>query len=192
MPHQVPYKYYTYDSLLDKKVVDFILEEFNKPENFHDALVGSGNGQQNDGIRKTKISFLPRNHWINNMLWHYVVDANEANYKFDLTFVSPCQLTNYNVGDFYTWHSDEDVYNVMLPDSEYMRKLSFTIQLSDWDEYEGGQVQLMTDFKSPPIVMPRSLGSITFFDSRLMHRVLKVTKGNRKSLVGWVMGPRWK
>lgn len=192
MPHQVPYKYYTYDSLLDKKVVDFILEEFNKPENFHDALVGGGGGRQDDRIRKTKISFLPSNHWINNMLWHYVLDANEANFKFDLTFVSPCQLTNYNVGDFYGWHHDEDVYNVMLPDSEYMRKLSFIVQLSDWDEYEGGQVQLMPDFKSSPLVIPRSLGSITFFESRLMHRVLKVTKGNRKSLVGWVMGPRWK
>ncbi|NBU78239.1 MAG: 2OG-Fe(II) oxygenase, partial [Sphingomonadaceae bacterium] len=28
--------------------------------------------------------------------------------------------------------------------------------------------------------------------SRTMHRVLKVTKGTRKSLVGWTVGKRWK
>ena len=30
------------------------------------------------------------------------------------------------------------------------------------------------------------------FDSRTKHRVLKVTKGTRRSIVGWVVGPRWK
>jgi PKHD-type hydroxylase len=30
------------------------------------------------------------------------------------------------------------------------------------------------------------------FDSRTPHRVRKVRSGLRKSLVGWVVGPRWK
>ena len=40
--------------------------------------------------------------------------------------------------------------------------------------------------------VPRKRGTIVLFDSRTMHRVLKVKKGVRKSIVGWTVGPRWK
>ena len=39
---------------------------------------------------------------------------------------------------------------------------------------------------------PKQKGIIAFFDSRTPHRVRKVKSGMRKSLVGWVVGPRWK
>ena len=74
---------------------------------------------------------------------------------------------------------------------ELVRKLSFSLQLSDPDDYEGGNVQLM-DEAGNAYVVPRQRGSIVLFDSRTQHRVLKVTKGVRKSLVGWTVGPRWK
>ena len=38
----------------------------------------------------------------------------------------------------------------------------------------------------------RQRGAIILFDSRTRHRVLKVRKGVRRSIVGWVLGPRWK
>ena len=41
-------------------------------------------------------------------------------------------------------------------------------------------------------LVPRRRGTIVLFDSRTSHRVLKVTKGIRKSIVGWTVGPRWK
>jgi predicted 2-oxoglutarate/Fe(II)-dependent dioxygenase YbiX len=38
-------------------------------------------------------------------------------------------------------------------------------------------------------IVPRKRGTIVLFDSRTQHRVLKVTKGTRKSsIVGWVVG----
>jgi PKHD-type hydroxylase len=74
---------------------------------------------------------------------------------------------------------------------ELVRKLSFAMQLSDPDDYEGGNVQLMDEMGNAYVV-PRQRGSIVLFDSRTQHRVLKVTKGVRKSLVGWTVGPRWK
>ena len=74
---------------------------------------------------------------------------------------------------------------------ELIRKLSFSLQLSDPDDYEGGNVQLIDD-SGKSYFAPRKRGSIILFDSRAQHRVLKVTKGVRKSIVGWVVGPRWK
>ena len=74
---------------------------------------------------------------------------------------------------------------------EMVRKLSFAMQLSDPDDYEGGNVQLLAE-DGHSYIMPRKKGTIILFDSRTQHRVLKVTKGIRKSIVGWTVGPRWK
>ena len=79
----------------------------------------------------------------------------------------------------------------MKKNCELVRKLSFTLQLSHPDDYEGGNVQFI-DENGDNYVAPRQRGSIVLFDSRTQHRVVKVKKGVRKSIVGWVLGPRWK
>ena len=71
---------------------------------------------------------------------------------------------------------------------EMVRKLSFAMQLSDPDDYEGGNVQFLDEFWNSYFA-PRKRGTIVLFDSRTSHRVLKVTKGTRKSIVGWTVGP---
>ena len=65
------------------------------------------------------------------------------------------------------------------------------MQLSNHDDYEGGNLQIMGD-DNKSYFAPRKKGTIILFDSRAQHRVLKVTKGVRKSLVGWIVGPRWR
>ena len=75
--------------------------------------------------------------------------------------------------------------------TEMVRKLSFVLQLSDPDDYEGGNLQLI-DESGKSYIAPRQRGTMILFDSRTQHRVLKVRKGVRKSLVGWTVGPRWK
>ena len=74
---------------------------------------------------------------------------------------------------------------------ELVRKLSVVIQLSNPEDYEGGNLQLLSE-DGKKYFAPRQRGTIIIFDSRTQHRVLKVTKGRRKSLVGWIVGPRWK
>ena len=70
------------------------------------------------------------------------------------------------------------------------RKLSFTLQLTDPSEYEGGQTMIHN--AKEPWAIPQTKGTITFFPSYTLHEVLPVTKGTRKALVGWVHGPRLK
>ena len=78
-----------------------------------------------------------------------------------------------------------------MHDDSMVRKLSFVLQLSDPDDYEGGNLQLL-DEAGLSYIAPRKKGAIILFDSRTQHRVLKVTKGCRRSIVGWTVGPRWK
>jgi len=42
------------------------------------------------------------------------------------------------------------------------------------------------------LFVPKTRGTVVVFDSRTPHRVKKVFSGHRKSIVGWICGPRWK
>ena len=74
---------------------------------------------------------------------------------------------------------------------EYVRKLSFSLQLSDPEDYTGGEVQFM-DNSQKSYFAPKQRGTMIIFDSRTPHRVRKIKSGFRKSLVGWVCGPRFR
>ena len=41
-------------------------------------------------------------------------------------------------------------------------------------------------------LVPKTRGTVIVFDSRTPHRVTPVESGIRKSLVGWVVGKRWR
>ena len=93
----------------------------------------------------------------------------------------------YNEGEGQTWHVDAKPLD---DDEEDVRKISFTVQLSDVEDYEGGNVQFLDEI-GKPYVLPRDRGTVALFDSVTRHRVTKVTKGTRKSLVGWAVGKSW-
>ena len=50
----------------------------------------------------------------------------------------------------------------------------------------------MIDEENRMYLAPKKRGSIIIFDSRIRHRVRKVTEGEIRSLVGWITGPDWK
>ena len=83
------------------------------------------------------------------------------------------------------WHLD-------IKDFPYnLRKLSFSINLNNPNEYEGGDLEFK-DLEKGMDVSPKSQGGITIFPSFLSHRVTPITKGIRKVLVGFVEGPPYK
>ncbi len=164
----------------------------------------------NKDKRNSMNAWVPTNHWVGGFIWHYIQRANRENFLYDLRCIDgeSMQYTRYTEGQFYTWHNDAGLAGQYKPVSvgnrtegrgqdflnekvEMVRKLSFAMQLSDPDDYEGGNIQLM-DEGGKSYIAPRQKGSIMLFDSRTPHRVQKVTKGVRKSLVGWTVGPRWK
>lgn len=177
--------------------------------------LGTIEGKRVDtAIRNCKLSSLRSAEWFGGFLWHYISRMNRENFLYDITCIENESINYivYNTGDYYTWHVDQDIATMIAPDTipavaknmssqlstlqgEYVRKLSFSFQLSSPDEYTGGNLQVIRPgFMSKPemVTVPNELGLITIFDSRLSHRVTKVKSGTRKVLVGWVMGPRWK
>lgn len=161
--------------------------------------------------RNSKNTWVPTTHWTAGLVWHYIERANRENFLYDIRNIDGenMQYTEYGEGEFYSWHNDSGISCHYKPVSvgnlqdetrhrdfirenlELVRKLSFVVQLSDCEDYEGGNLQLLSE-EGKSYFAPRKKGTVIVFDSRTPHRVLKVTKGKRKSLVGWVVGPRWK
>jgi PKHD-type hydroxylase len=138
-------------------------------------------------LRKSRIIFIKpgTTDWIYEKLAQACIQINTKRYKFDITgFQTELQLAKYEEGGFFDWHMDfgsGDISN---------RKLSITIQLSDPDEYEGGDLQFMVNQNA--VSASREKGTAIIFPSFAMHRVLPVTKGTRMSIVGWIAGPPYK
>lgn len=119
--------------------------------------------------------------WVFERMMHKVLEANQY-YHFNLNgFLEPLQLAEYGIGDFFDWHLDFGA------GSASNRKLSLTIQLTDPDEYEGGDLEFQINQRI--VKAPRTAGTAIIFPSFIMHRVTKITKGKRRSLVGWISGP---
>ena len=64
-----------------------------------------------------------------------------------------------------------------------------SIQLSDENEYEGGELEIKGTGNTTTTA-GKPLGSVIVFDSKVTHRALPVTKGERIVLVGWAAGPK--
>ena len=161
-------------------------------------------------IRNSQNSWISTSHWIGGWLWYYVSKTNRENFLYDIVDIDggSLQYTHYNEGQFYNWHQDSDLDTHHKPQmnfssgenraqeeiiqaGEYIRKLSFTLQLSEPTDYRGGEVEFL-DNGSRRFLAPKQRGTMIVFDSRVRHRVRKVKSGTRKSIVGWVVGPRWK
>ena len=195
---------------LPKEVIDSIEKDLEK--NF-DSKMGDSRlmgDALNKDKRNSKNAWVPTTHWLGGFLWHYISRANRENFLYDLRCVDgeSMQYTQYGPGEFYSWHNDAGIAGAYKPQSvgnrmeglandfvneniELVRKLSFVLQLSDPDDYEGGNLQLL-DESGQNYVAPRQRGTVILFDSRTQHRVLPVKSGLRKSIVGWTVGPRWK
>lgn len=180
-------------------LVEKDLQQFDS--SLQQAITTSG---VNLSVRDSKTTWINTTHWVAGLCYHYVLLANRQNFLYDIDGFDgeTMQYTSYSPGEYYGWHQDtglgtmsvpgEDAQEVfMMKNCERVRKLSFIMQLSNPDEYSGGEVQLMRD-TGKTFFLPKERGSIIVFDSRTRHRAKAVKSGTRKSLVGWVSGPRWK
>lgn len=145
-----------------------------------------------EGVRKTEIAWIEYNDqtaFMYDGIGYIARQLNGQFFNFDIWgFQEDFQYTVYgDEEDHYTWHMDRGMSkNTGLAP----RKLSLVLQLSDPDEYEGGDLEIFVDRE--PITIEKKKGLIVAFPSFIMHRVTPVTKGTRKTLVVWLTGPSFK
>ena len=151
--------------------------------------VGGGSGGTVDTKTRTShISWIPFSKMpeMYKKIEQVMLQTNNNHFGFEgMRLTEPAQYTEYPEGGFYDWHIDSDVNCQHEPP---VRKISMTCLLSPESEFEGGGLELMSEGK---IARPKQ-GQAIFFASFVRHRVVPISKGNRKSLVMWFGGPSFK
>ncbi len=145
-------------------------------------------GQVNKKLRNVRQQGLMMNEegWPHTRILDLMKQANEVRFKFDVSgfmnYDAP-MIMEYGKGCHYDWHID---VGKGVPN----RKLSYTIQLSKPEDYEGGDLEFLgTQIKQEEF---RQQGTCIIFPSFLAHKVSKVKSGTRYAIVGWVHGPTYK
>lgn len=109
---------------------------------------------------------------LNNEFWNYnLIDFGEP-----LKFI---EYNSINEGKI-SFHSD--IGGSMKTN---FRKLTIIIQLSNINNYEGGELNIYNPNKN---IIPKEQGTVIIFPSFLIHNVNKVTKGIRNSIVIFAHG----
>jgi PKHD-type hydroxylase len=186
-PKQLPQfqPYATASAFLTDTEIDGLLAE-------HASLVTEGKlalGDANSQIRRSQVVMLgnePKYAWLYERILGAARECNRLFFCVDILGIEAnLQLGRYDSSDrgFYGWHTD---FAGIRPN----RKLSISIQLSQADDYEGGDLEVL--YGMEPQKLDRTRGAFIVFPSFMLHRVTPVTRGTRWSLVAWVVGERWR
>lgn len=152
----------------------------------HKSLVGGG---EDSAYRKEvrevdtyEIDLNDDTAWIFNKIASAVGTANAEHYRYNLLGIThSLQLLHYKGEDegHYEWHIDAG------PGESATRKISISAPLNTG--YEGGKLILNNN----GVIMEgcEEPGSMTLFPSFMLHKVEKITRGERWALVAWIHGP---
>ena len=161
-------------------------------QKLEDAKVGlkeERGGKHDTKMRITTISWIPFKEMpdMYKMIERSMLQANGNHFGYeDMQITEFAQFTEYPKGGFYDWHMDTEISGKNEPP---VRKISMTILLSPQHEFEGGDLEFMSEGNKPPQLLQ---GQAIYFCSMIRHRIAKVKRGTRRSLVMWFGGPPFK
>ena len=203
--------FYFFPQIIPKKKCKSIINRYLKKykDKMKAGRVRKGRGVHNikdqetidESYRKTDVAFLlEQEDEMYPMVNHYINEANDLFFKYNIKYTEPVQFARYKDGGHYYWHQD---FSPTLNGES--RKLSLTMNLSDTNTYEGGRLEFfssnndggysevtvngVTLSKERVKESVAKQGSVIVFDSRDWHRVTPITKGIRYSIVCWTVGP---
>ncbi len=182
------YSYWQYEKELN---TDQIKRIFNCFDSFQNGTVNKGDVDSK--IRVTDVAWS-REKELYELFFPYLDRANQqAGWHFEIDACENFQLGRYKEGQgHYDWHIDGDGHNkidsnaTLLKDK--VRKISMVLWLND--NFEGGDFELHKSVCEEGRIKPTK-GTLIFFPSYYLHKVHKVTKGTRYSLVTWFVGNRF-
>jgi PKHD-type hydroxylase len=184
-----------WDNFFSNDKVDEIVKICQEKELKESTI--SNNALIDDKTRTSKVNFHnpnARNQWIFDRINSGIEDINKKFFQFDLYGYDFFQYSEYDgvKSGKYDFHIDMFMNDESLAHS-LTRKLSLTLLLSDPGvDFEGGEFQINDSREEKAKTLEMKKGSLIAFPSFMIHRVKPVTKGIRKSLVIWVVGPKFK
>jgi PKHD-type hydroxylase len=178
------FNYYYFTNVFTEQELEQIIEVGESQPKIKATTVGEDISLEVSDYRVSDIAWLsnnPKTSWVYDRIADLAIKANSEMWNFDIwDFQDDLQYTSYyGNGGHYDWHADLGV-------GISNRKLSVVLQLSNADEYEGGELQMNTG--GSILNVPKEKGLICFFPSFVLHRVTPLSSGLRRSLVTWLCG----
>jgi PKHD-type hydroxylase len=187
---KIQQQFWQWEASIDPAFCDSVVKKhFEDAEKIEAVIQKEDNSYDlNVKKRKTTVAWAQAGTEIFDTVYDYIKAANEGGgWYYDISGLEPVQIGEYTDGGYYGWHSDMD--NPCM--EGFQRKLSCSVQLSDPDTYEGGDL-ILENPEGKQFVAPRQKGTVIVFPAFLKHTVTPVTKGVRYSAVGWMRGPAFK
>jgi PKHD-type hydroxylase len=188
-----------FDNVFDDSEIESMCNYFSSVNTKKATIIEKENPQSvNLTTRISDIAFHFRNentNWIFDKMNLVIEQANSLFFNYDLAGYDSFQYTEYDACENgkYDYHMDL-VHGKIFPSDFFMvRKLSLIMMLNRPEiDFEGGDFLINHQNESCAEKIPFKKGRIIFFPSFMLHKVSPVTKGKRKSLVTWVVGPKFK
>jgi PKHD-type hydroxylase len=145
-------------------------------------------GGQDKAVRSSEVRWMRKtksSRWVFDKLIETVLNIQQNWYPFNLSgFLEPIQITRYLSSEegHYSEHRDFGPANMST------RKLSLVMQLNDSAAFEGGALDILAIAGADKSVKQAAQGNLVAFPAWELHRVNKVTSGERWSLVSWIHG----
>lgn len=186
------YWWQTFGKALTKEECQFLIQ-YGLTHDPVEATIGhQGTNVVDEHVRRSKVRWLSRTDPQLATLYDKIncmaLKANGNAFGFDIAGFHEVQFTEYNADNkgTYAWHED----NNWTKNTPYDRKMSMVIQLSDKDDYTGGELKLTHD--PLPAGTFENQGDAIFFPAFNRHMVTPVKLGVRYSLVTWFVGPKFR
>ena len=159
-----------------------------------DGYVGTDGGEAViKETRRSKIRFISSSDWryqyIFDALWKTAIEANRDFFNIHISKLDYIQFAEYDASYLGEYKEHHDVF-WLNNDPVFHRKLSCVIQLSDPNDYVGGELELTETVPLDPEV--KTQGTFIYFPSLFRHRANPVTRGTRYSIAAWFDGPKWR
>jgi predicted 2-oxoglutarate/Fe(II)-dependent dioxygenase YbiX len=162
-----------------------LIESLEAQVQGEDAQIGMGtDGVVNKKVRDVKRVSLPSHRGIGATMVGFGLSANHQAWKFDVTHSNQTDYLKYDEAGHYHAHVD----TFMKPGDPECRKLTVLVFLNE--DFEGGRLFIQNGKNK--IYPPQKAGTALVFPSFMVHGVEPVTKGIRRSVVTWLVGPWFK
>jgi len=184
--HVTPdYTYWHFPDAMTPETAKKLIESVESQLESEDAKIGMAeDGVVNKKIRDVKKINLPTYRGIGATMVGLGMSANHQAWKFDVTHSNQTDYLRYDSEGHYLAHVD----TFINPNNKECRKLTVLVFLND--DFEGGKLFLQNGHEK--IYPPQNAGTCLVFPSFIMHGVEPVTKGVRRSIVTWLVGPWFK
>jgi PKHD-type hydroxylase len=183
-----------FKSIFTKSECDLILNAGLKIPD-QKAKMGVDSLATDSSYRKSNIRFIKKENaqfnFLFDKMWRLAIEANNDWFNFHITKLDYIQLAEYTAEERGEYKKHHDVF-WMNKDAHYHRKLTCVVQLTDPNEYEGGDFELFDVSENPNKEAIRERGTAIFIPSFILHAATPVTKGKRHSLAVWFDGPKWR